>query len=318
MTKLHIAVCSHKPGAELDDLLDSLGKCRSLDRIHEIWLVENGYESPLYQPKEATLGGARIRHVCLPEPGVARARQWLVDEIQEGLVIFLDSDITVEAGWVEAYAQAADRSDKGVIFGGPLDVAYESPPPDWLVPYLPRSARGWNPKLTVGEVPQNAWFMGGNFAAYCEDISSAGGFDIRLGPGAQCAPGGVPPSGHEVDIQKRMQAQGTRLEFLPAARVTHKVPSDACTPEWLLQRVRRNAIRQGLLSHDQPEKYPVPSSFDLIRSLLKYCLSVWPSSDERQLVLRRPMYKLLGYYDGRRAGRAGRKMRRSAMKKREH
>lgn len=300
---IHIAICTNRPGAELQDLLESLDKCRGLDRLHAVWIIENGYQSPVYQPSKTTVGCAQLRHICLPQKGVARARQWLVDYVRNGFIIFLDSDITVEPGLVEAYAQAAGPIEKGVIFGGPLDVEYEARPPDWLMPYLPRSARGWSPEKSVEELSGNEWFMGGNFAAFCEDISSAGGFDVRLGPGAQSTPSGIPPSGHEVDIQKRMQAQGIRLEFLPEARVVHKVPADACTPEWLLQRNRRNEIRKGLLSLDHPDRYPVPTFRSILRSLLDYCRSIWSRSDENRLILRRPFYRILGYFEGRRAGR---------------
>ena len=298
--KLNIAICCYQPDADASRMLSSLASCSGLEAIDTVWLVENGTTSTEYTPPREAGESLPLRHVVLPERGVARARQWVVDTVQGGFMVFLDSDVTIHPALVEAYSRAMAQSKRGVIYGGPLDVRYESPPPDWLIPYLPRSARGWDPVDPNSELSHDPWFCGANFGAYCEDILACGGFNVDLGPGSAPTPGAAYPTGHEVDLQSRMIANGATLEYLANARVVHAVPRDRCTPEWSLGRSYQAGIERGLASRAKHRRLP---KYFIREFMEAFAARAWSSvirDPERNYVMRKRWAAITGFFEGRR------------------
>ncbi|MBK1726998.1 glycosyltransferase family 2 protein [Halorhodospira neutriphila] len=245
---MHVCIATYSPGAGTRTMLESLALCHQPRALAGIWLVENGTERSAFTPPPAAQEALPLRHLVLSQSGQARARQALVERLGEGLVVFLDDDLLVPPHLLERYAEQGRIHGRGHFFGGPIRAEYQQSPPEWLVPYLPRSVRGWEPSSEAFHRARNPWFVGSNFAAFAEDILEAGGFGLHVGPGALYPGTARNPTGHELFLQDRLRAHGCSPVYLPEAYVTHFVPAEHATPGWALHRTYRNGLSEGVRS----------------------------------------------------------------------
>jgi glycosyltransferase involved in cell wall biosynthesis len=160
-----------------------------------------------------------------------------LDTIDDGLVVFFDDDVKVHPSALSAYQEAAVEEESEAYFGGPVRVIREEDPPEWLVPFLPYSAKGYDLEN------DRMWneYLGFNWAAYLEDLVALGGFDMRFGPGSPLG-----ASGQESDMQQRMLDKGMEGRDVPGALVWHYVPESRCNPEWVLSRTFHDGVRDGI------------------------------------------------------------------------
>lgn len=206
-----------------------------------VWVVENGPQTGL----EALCGefAARLplHYVHEPQLGLSAARNAGARACEGEVILFLDNDVRVEPGALHAYAAAFAAYPQAGAFGGPLQPEYETPPPDWLVPWLPWSAVGvdYGPDNRLMAEPR---FVGLNHAVTRAALVEAGFFDAI---GATGTRGGV---GEETRLQERILASGRALVYVAGGLVWHHVPASNCSPQWALARVFRHGLTRGLLA----------------------------------------------------------------------
>ena len=222
----------------LERTLQSLSECDLPSNLKEVVVVENGPRGHA----EALVARFRdvlpIRHRHIERANKSYALNQILAGYENEFVIFFDDDVRLHPQILTAYAKAVGDRTGGTFWGGRCLVDQEKAPPDWLVPYLPDSARGWSPSDTAFELSApNA--LGFNWGVFARDFNEVGGFDERRGPGT-----GV--TGDEPDLQKRLFERGVRGYYLPEAVVWHYVPEERCTPEWALDRIRVTAISKGI------------------------------------------------------------------------
>jgi GT2 family glycosyltransferase len=236
--QIFVVIATHARQPLLARTLATLAACRIPDGFGGTLVVENGGRGGTEGLLREAPAVLRARYLFEPAGNKCRALNAALSTIDDGLVVFLDDDVRVEPALLEAYAAAARRMGPGHFFGGPILPDYEDPPPEWLMPFLPASARPWQPdEASLGTKP---FFLGFNWAAFVADLRRAGGFDERLGPGTFA---GV---GDESDLQRRLHAAGARALSVPAALVHHWVPRARCSPGWALDRAHRLGIRRGM------------------------------------------------------------------------
>ena len=151
-----------------------------------------------------------VRYLFEAAGNKSKALNAALAQIDEGLVVFLDDDVRVGPDLLEVYAGAARRVGAGQFFGGPVEAEYEEAPPDWLIEFLPASARGWRPR-DPAEVKLKPLFLGFNWAAFASDLRRVGGFSERLGPGSDA---GV---GDEREMQLSLVAAGLEAQYRSAS-----------------------------------------------------------------------------------------------------
>jgi len=245
------------PAERLQETLKSLSECQFPESFRETIVVENGPRSGIAEILAAQSELLRIRHVYVAEPNKSIALNQAIEALDDCLIYFIDDDVRFGPQVLMEYAAAA-LDKPGFYFGGPTSVDYQARPPDWLIPYLPPSARGWSPSVRWVS-PRRALeinacdacvegvdldvpvFRGFNWAAFSEDVKRAGGFNPDRGPGAR-----TNATGQEMDMQSRLIAIGVRGKYLSRARVWHYVPTSRCTPKWTLQRAYRDGVGRGL------------------------------------------------------------------------
>jgi len=220
--------------------LRSLSQCVRADSFKGVIVVENGPSGFAEDICRIDYHGMHVEYIWSPVCGKNAALNLAIDRLpSDRLVLFSDDDIRFDSQYLLAYEHAAFVQSQGYFFGGPFGVDYEERPQDWLLSYLPLSAKGWDPDISMFD-PRRTWFIGFNWAAFVRDIRSVGMLNRNIGPGS-----GSNSTGDEVAMQKMLHRQGLRSNFVLDATVWHYVPACRCTPEWALERAYRDGIARG-------------------------------------------------------------------------
>lgn len=223
--------------------LSSLAKCEGVrDRVR-VLLIENGPEQHLTEMEKEYCDELDIVYMHTPRPNKSAALNYALEQIGDSLLLFLDDDVRLDASILRVYREAAERHPRRAYFGGPVEVDYEAAPPDWLLKYLPRSAKGFRLPYSEATHSPNSLFLGANWAAYAEDIKARGGFDPNRGPGS---PTGA--TGQESAMQRELLELGCEPWYLPSAVLWHWVPESRCSTEWTIERAYRQAREQVLVA----------------------------------------------------------------------
>jgi GT2 family glycosyltransferase len=230
---------AHRPGL-LERTLDSVAEARLPSGLRRVVVVENGDSRSAAAVCDAFAGRLPIEYHHVARRGKGVATQFGLERIGSGLVVFFDDDVRIGPDVLTAYARAAEEHGPDAFYGGPVSIDYEEPPPDWLLDFLPYSARGWTWDDTDWH-----WFLGFNWAAFAGPALRVGGAPADLGPGAG-ARYADSPTGMETEMQRRMVDAGMTKRFVPQARVWHWVPKKRCSVDWTLERAHRNGISEGL------------------------------------------------------------------------
>ena len=143
--KSFAVIATHDRRELLERTLDSLAQCRIPAGFVGTLVVENGGRAgteEIVRRAPATLGA---RYLFEPVGNKSRALNLALRATDDGLIIFLDDDVRMPPTLLESYVQSAVVAGRGHFFGGPVAPDYEQAPPQWLVKFLPLSARGWTP-----------------------------------------------------------------------------------------------------------------------------------------------------------------------------
>jgi GT2 family glycosyltransferase len=232
--------------------LKSLSACELPAGYRETVVVENG---PRCGAEEVVRNAPPIlnaRYMYTSRANKSAAMNGVLKTLGDCLIIYLDDDVRLAPRTILAYTETAQREGPENFYGGPLNIDYDSPPPQWLKEYMPKSATGWELSGREQRV-SSAVFLGGNWAAFSQTLRSAGGFSLDRGPGSR-----VGCTGEETEMQRLLLSKGLSGIYVPAARVWHYVPSDRCTPEWTLQRNFLNGMQEGARAagHGRPLGIP--------------------------------------------------------------
>jgi GT2 family glycosyltransferase len=266
--KIFVVLATREREDLLARTLASLAQCRRPEGFRGTLVVENGLRGGTERVVRKAAATLEARYLFVSASNKSRALNAAMAQIDEGLVVFLDDDVRVLPDLLEVYAAAARRAGPGQFFGGPVAPDYEEAPPDWLIEFLPLSARGWRPD-DPSQATTRPFFLGFNWAAFAGDLRRIGGFSERFGPGTDA---GV---GDEADIQRRLVTAGLKAMCVPQALVYHWVPRDRCSPEWALERAYRNGIRSGLLKQEAAAG-PTIAGYPLV--LIKRIVESWVRS----------------------------------------
>jgi GT2 family glycosyltransferase len=295
-------LCTHTPpgrDALLRRTLESLAEVRRPAEFRTLWVIENGSDQgarALCEELSPRFAGA-LRYVHRPQKGKALALQDAMDRIGQGFAVFLDDDTRTDPAFFEAYRDAALRWGENAVYGGELLIDYETPPPAWLIPELPPSARGWS-WPNADEPVTKPLFLGANYAGFVQTIQRVGGFRGNLGVGS-----GGNPIGEETELQERMLAAGCRGVYVPGARVWHWVPAERCTPRWTLERCHRIWLTNGLMEKKEltgPRVGGIPRWMWRRRAALwaNAKLAAFVRDEEKKFAMRKQYYQWRGYTEG--------------------
>jgi len=270
------------------------------EACREVVVVENGPKSGAEEVVRNAAMPLAVRYVYRNEGNKSKALNAVLEGLDDCLACFFDDDVRVAPGTLCAYAEAVGAVSSGRMYGGPLGVDYEIPPPDWLVPYLPNSAKGWSLDASPAseEMP---FFLGANWAAFACDVRRIGGFHVHRGPS---------PTdwtiGEETDLQRRLRCAGVEPVYVPEAMVWHWVPADRCSPGWALRRAYQVGMASTLHEIDRSPAcfgYPRWMIPALAARLGHWVLTRLSRDEKTRFVAAREYRHWLGMMQGYRLGR---------------
>ncbi|MEZ5588769.1 MAG: glycosyltransferase, partial [Sedimenticolaceae bacterium] len=221
-TSFDIVVPTYGRSESLSRTLSALSEQSIPAGLQYVHVVENGPKFGAEQVCDSLSDKLPVRYHYIDEPGVNGARNLGARTSRADFVLFFDDDVKPVPGALACYAEAFSRLGQHRFFGGPLVPDYEEPPADWLVEFLPNSARGFS----LGEqevVIDGPVFIGSNFAVPRATFDELGYFD---GPCPTGATGGG--LGDETRLLQRLLDGGYAGVYLPQAGVLHWVPKNRC------------------------------------------------------------------------------------------
>lgn len=160
------------------------------------------------------------RVVAEPEPGVAHARNRALREARGEIVFFLDDDILVEPGWLQAHLAIYAAHPADLVAGKITLWTQERQPPEWLLGVM-HSVMSWKDLGDrVLEITSPGDCISGNLSMRRQVFERAGEFKTGLGRKGTSLLGG-----EEIEFVARALRQGARAFYAPQALGKHWVPA---------------------------------------------------------------------------------------------
>jgi glycosyltransferase involved in cell wall biosynthesis len=213
----------------------------------EVLVVDNNTDESLAQDMHAYCAslGDVVRYVREPSPGLSAARHRGVDESRGALLTFIDDDVEVMPGWLDAIQRRFDDPNVGMV-GGPSIPKFTGSVPAWFWSFLGGTPHGgwmcpWLSLLDLGRSvsgvdPDYIWGL--NFSIRRPVLERCGGFHPDL----------VPPAlqrwqgDGETGLTGKVRAAGVRADYVQEALLLH-----ACGPERLNEEYfAKRAFYQGV------------------------------------------------------------------------
>ena len=242
--KTSVIVATHGRPASIRRLLASLAPDLATGS-REIIVAENGTPAPI----ELSLEGVALKHLHEPRAGKCRIQNRAIaqaaSESESEILVFLDDDLIVAPGYLEAVEQFFDTHREFAAMKGrilPAEDPEKKVGPVAVYLDLPIADHG-------EEIIEVRGVLGANMAFRAEVLKQVGSFDERLGPGA---------GGHEeeTEMSQRIRRAGFRIGYAPKALVYHEVDAARANRERFI-RIARERGRCRMLH----EKH---SSLDVI------------------------------------------------------
>jgi glycosyltransferase involved in cell wall biosynthesis len=200
-----VVVPTRGRAAYLEVTLDSLLDQRT-ETAYEIVVVDDGASDAT-----AAVVATRpaVRYVAHGGGrGLNAARNTGLQESQAKLIAFVDDDVLVPPGWVDALVAGSRRHPEAEAFGGPIRARFEG--------RTPRGCGREEPPITTLDLGADdceatkAW--GANFALRRAAVERVGTFDERI----------VRPHGDEEEWLERLRSAGGTIVYLAGAGLDHR------------------------------------------------------------------------------------------------
>jgi len=248
----------------------------------EIIIAENGTPAPM----QLALDAPPLKHLHEPRAGKCRIQNRAIADASGEILVFLDDDLIVAPGYLEAAENFFDTHREYAAMKGRI-LAAEDPEkkvgPTAVYLDLPIVDQG-------EEVVEVRGVLGANMAFRAEALKQVGPFDERLGPGA---------CGHEeeTEMSQRMRRAGFRIGYAPKAVVLHEVDPSRANRERFI-RIARERGRCRML-HEKHSAVDVILKNAIAWTRLRIALLTGAglpriAREERRLAIARGMFDGLG------------------------
>lgn len=279
--KLSIVIATHARPESLARLIASL-EPQLHPGEHQILIADNGNAVAVSRP--SLNRNVEIVHLHEPLPGKCRVQNRAIAVATGDIIAFLDDDLTVAPGYVDAVVQFFDGHPEFAAMKGRILPA-EDPAArvGSVAPYLDL------PIVDHGDrVIEVRGVLGANMAFRASVLRQVGPFDERLGPGA---------AGHEeeTEMSQRIRRCGMRIGYAPLALVLHEVdPARADRKRFI--RIARERGRCRML-HEEHSAFSIIGK-ELIAGLRLMTARTMGASAERIAKEERRLAVARGMHDG--------------------
>src|SRR5215210_2757407 len=202
--RVTVVVPTRGRAAYLEVTLDSLSRQRTRTP-HELLVVDDGATDATPEVTER-LGVRLIRHG--ERRSLNAARNTGLREARADLIAFVDDDVLVPPGWLDALVEGAARHPDADAFGRPIRARFEG--------HAPRGCGREDPPITtldLGDEDREAEMVwGANLAVRRSAVDRIGAFDESFDRG----------HGDEEEWLLRVRAAGGRIVYLADAGLDHR------------------------------------------------------------------------------------------------
>ncbi|HEX4913857.1 MAG TPA: glycosyltransferase family 2 protein [Vicinamibacterales bacterium] len=208
----------------------------------EFVMVDNGSTDEPVPVITRALAGAPFawRVVHEGRPGVNSARNAGIEQSSGDILLFTDSDLEFDAGWLRGYITAAHANPLARIFAGRVRVGkLEAPPPEWLAVEGPLVRTSivvrcdYGDQVRVIPIDGVAGPVGPNMGFRRDIFAQFGMFDTRFG----LRPGSLVP-GAESEFFDRLSRAGMSFLYVPDAAAAHPIRRSQMTRAYFTKRLR--------------------------------------------------------------------------------
>lgn len=249
-------------------LVEALQTCRAdLETVwkirtdFELVVVDNNSTDNSLEVIKRELSNSNFKWILVQEHtlGVNAARNAGIEKSTGDFLIFVDSDLRFESGWLAAYLEAAEVYKDIEVFAGRIEVGtVEGVVPDWLDIGGPWKRSAIVVQVNYGE--EIAIFplksgsgrgpAGANMGFRTSIFKKVGVFDAKFGlrPGSLLA-------GAEAEFFDRLSRLGTSFAWVPKAVVYHPLKKNQISRRYFLTRLygigrvsARMALKKGVVA----------------------------------------------------------------------
>lgn len=279
--KTSVIIATHARPASLARLIASLAPGLA-SGTREIIIAENGTPTPTQLVAE----GVALKHLHEPRAGKCRIQNRAIADAAGEILVFLDDDLTVAAGYLDAVESFFDTHREFAGMKGrilPAEDPDEKVGPMAVYLDLPIADDGDN-------VIEVRGVLGANMGFRATALRQVGPFDERLGPGA---------GGHEeeTEMSARLRRAGFRIGYAPKALVYHEVDRARADRERFI-RIARERGRCRML-HEKHSAMDVIIQNAVALGRLRFAQLIGAglpriAREERRLAIARGMFDGLG------------------------
>src|ERR1039458_3938551 len=134
--QISVIICTHN--LNQDYLRRTLGGLKRQTLVNSRWellLIDNASARPLSSEVDLTWH-SNARHIREEELGLTPARLRGIRESSGELLVFVDDDNVLADNYLEVAIDVAAKHPHIGAFGGSVRGEFETPPPEWIGPYL--------------------------------------------------------------------------------------------------------------------------------------------------------------------------------------
>ena len=236
INKVDIAVCTWNRPRLLKQTLDSFSRLVIPESISlRILVVDNNSANPTANVIKKFLASDFAKaHTVVPlfetQQGHTYSRNCAIDSADSDLMIWTDDDVIVWPGWVSSYVEAANANPKVTFFGGSIEPEFVSRPPDWITDnweilkgcFAEKKFDASSHELDESRLP-----FGANFAIRTS-VQKEFQFNRELGRRGDKVLGE-----DELDLFRRLLAQGHRGQWVRGVALKHVIPEDRASEKYV-------------------------------------------------------------------------------------
>jgi glycosyltransferase involved in cell wall biosynthesis len=243
MAQAHVSVvlCSHNGADTLPRVLDALGSLDAAGTALEFVMVDNASEDGTAALMDDWRPPFPKRVLREPRKGKSFALNRALAAASGECIAFIDDDILVSPGWLDAYLRASKLNPSVAVFTGQIRLAWDATPPGWLV-QLERDGRvqgATDARQNGGTHPVPFTSVKGGNAFLVRRNAQEAMFDegaLNYGAG--------PAGGEDTQFARSAAGQDGVILFVPEALVHHIVRADQIGLKPYVRRQYRIALGQ--------------------------------------------------------------------------
>jgi GT2 family glycosyltransferase len=258
--RLSIVVPTKNRCHSVKEFLDSFERLRGLERIRpEIIVADNDSADDTWEmlKERSKYFRVSLKILKVTRPGKSAALNEAIRTASGEVLAFLDDDVVLDEGWLEAvdkfFARNGHLTAQGTIRIAPP----ESEDPE-VIALLQRYRTIPYFDDYLGKLHS---LNGANFAARREAFDRIGYFDERLGPGAS-------GTSEDVELARRIVRAGIKIDYMKEAIVYHRVDRSRLTEAYFKSLHQRQGRSRLLISNPGTARI----LFNLCRASAQYWL----------------------------------------------